>query len=323
MRPLLLLLAVPALAVLPGCGGSLDGSVSVAGSSTLLPLMSSAAGTFSVANPLARVDLEMTGTGAGFTALCDGIADIAGASREISEDETARCEAEGKKVVRLLLARDAMVFFTGASNAQPACMTLPDLYALVGPESVGVARWSDAQQLAKSLGSSTSLPRARLVVVSPDSASGTRKLVEDIVVKPSAEKRGQDAAIRQDATRVASDQVMLAEVVRAPTALAFAGYATMRPWEGTVRAIEVDGGKGCVAPKSETIRDSTYPLARSLYIYVNADSLRDDPTVAAFAQQVVGTAAADDEGSVPLGPEAVAATRDALDAATGGDLTGT
>ena len=323
MRPLALLLALPAVAVLPGCGGDLDGTVSVAGSSTLLPVMSSAAGTFSAANPLARVNLEMTGTGAGFTALCDGIADIAGASREISDDEKARCEAEGKPVVRLLLARDALVFFTGASNTRPACMTLPDLYALLGPESVGVTRWSDGRALAKTLGSGTALPDARLIVVSPDASSGTRKLVEETVVKPIAEKRGRDAAIRQDATRVASDQVMLAQVVRAPTALAFAGYATVRPWVGTVRTLEVDGGKGCVAPTPETIREGTYPLTRSLFMYVNADALRDDPTVAAFAEQVVATAAADEEGSVPLGPDAVGATRDALAAAGGGDLTGT
>ena len=323
MRPLALLIAVPALMVLPGCGDDLDGSVSVAGSSTLLPVMSSAAGTFSAANPLTRVDLEMTGTGAGFTALCDGIADIAGASREISDDEKARCEAEGKPVVRLLLARDALVFFTGEANAKPACVTLPDLYALVGPESVGVSRWSDARALAKSLGSGTDLPTARLLVVSPDASSGTRKLVEETVVKPSADKRGKEAAIRQDATRVASDQVMLAQVVRMPTALAFAGYATVRPWVGTVRTIEVDGGKGCVTPTPESVRDGSYPLTRSLYMYANVDALRSDPTVAAFAEQVVATAAADDEGTVPLDADAVAATRDALGAAEGGDLTGT
>ncbi len=323
MRPLAFLLALPVAALLPGCGGDLDGSVSVAGSSTMLPVMSSAAGTFAATSPLTRVNLEMTGTGAGFTALCDGVADIAGASREISDDEKARCAEEGVPTVRLLLARDALVFFTGASNAKPACVTLPDLYALVGPESVGVSRWSAARALAKSLGSGTALPDARLLVVSPDASSGTRKLVEETVMKPIADTRGKDAAIRQDATRVASDQVMLAQVVRAPTALAFAGYATVRPWEGTVRTLEVDGGTGCVAPTPEAIRAGTYPLTRSLFMYANADALRDDATVMAFAEQVVATAAADDDGSVPLGADAVGATRDALAAAAGGDLRGT
>ena len=46
--------------------------------------------------------------------------------------------------------------------------------------------------------------------------------------------------------------------------------------------IEVDGGNGCVAPSAETIADGSYPLSRSLYIYVNNGQDRDNPAVKAF-----------------------------------------
>ena len=35
-----------------------------------------------------------------------------------------------------------------------------------------------------------------------------------------------------------------------------------------VKAVEVDGGDGCVTPTAETVQDKTYkPLARPLFIY--------------------------------------------------------
>ena len=46
------------------------------------------------------------------------------------------------------------------ANTAVTCLSFPDLYALVGPESTGFAKWSDAQALAKELGSNTTFPDA-------------------------------------------------------------------------------------------------------------------------------------------------------------------
>ncbi len=329
-RTTLLAVASGALALgtlAAGCGGDdIDGSVSVAGSSNLLPMVSSVAGNFSAANPLARVRVDMTGTGAGITALCDDLVDIAGASREMKDREKQQCEESGVRPVRLLMARDALVFFTSVRTASPACLNANDIYALAGPEAAGLGTWRAAQRVARVLGSRTALPDQPLVVVSPKIGSGTRQLVEDSIIEPPAKRRSTDPSVRSDAVTVPSDQVMLAEVLRAPTALAFGGYATVEPWKDNIRAIAIDGDSGCVVPTEQTIRDGSYPLARSLYAYVNVDAARNDPTVGAFAEALVDSAAnpGDGAGVISLDPEKAAATADAWGSAVSdGDLTGT
>jgi phosphate transport system substrate-binding protein len=47
------------------------------------------------------------------------------------------------------------------------------------------------------------------------------------------------------------------------------GFSFYEQNQEVVKAIEVDGGEGCVAPTFESIADGSYPLSRSLYIYVN------------------------------------------------------
>ena len=51
-----------------------------------------------------------------------------------------------------------------------------------------------------------------------------------------------------------------------------------------VKALEIDGGSGCVAPSAETVIDGTYvPLGRPLLVYFKAASLAR-PEVKAFAE---------------------------------------
>lgn len=298
----------------------------VSGSSTLLPLTSSVAGSFAAANPLARVHIGMAGTGEGIAALCDGTAAIAGASREMSERERKSCAASGITPVRLQVARDALVFFTRKGSSAPECLSAGDVYALAGPEATGSRRWSDVRGVASKVGGTAKLPSAALTVIAPGPGSGTRKLVEESVIGPIAERRSTEPALRPDATSVPSDQVMLGEVLKVPAALAFAGFATVTPWESSVRTIAIKGDAGCVAPTAESIRDGSYPLSRPLYFYVDPDAARVSPTTAAFTQALIEGAAVAGTGSsvIALDPAAAQATTDAWDAAVSdGDLTGT
>ena len=51
-----------------------------------------------------------------------------------------------------------------------------------------------------------------------------------------------------------------------------------------MKALEIDGGSGCVAPSPETVQDGTYtPLSRPLFIYPSAEAL-ERPEFDAFLQ---------------------------------------
>lgn len=246
-----------------GCGDastSLTGSVRVAGSTTLLPLMAKATGDFAGEYPLAPVDVRMTGTTDGITLLCDRLADIAGASRRISVRELRGCATAGVHPTQVLVGRDAVVLFADAKGRAPQCMAMGDLYRRFGPGGAG---------------------RAAPVVV-PDASSGTRALFTEKVVAPMAERDGVAAVIRRDAHVVQSDQEMLAEVLRVPGAIGVAGWQTVRPWLGKVRVIGVNAGDGCVVPSTATIASGAYPLTRDLLLYVNPDAGRSSDTVVTY-----------------------------------------
>ena len=81
-----------------------------------------------------------------------------------------------------------------------------------------------------------------------------------------------------------------------------------------LKAVEVDGGAGCVAPSIETAQAGTYaPLSRPLFIYVSKAAAAR-PEVLAFAEFFV----ANDEAIttkalfVPLSPEQVTTAQAAV-----------
>ena len=69
-----------------------------------------------------------------------------------------------------------------------------------------------------------------------------------------------------------------------PGGLGYLGYTYYEENTDTLKALEIDGGEGCVAPSVETARDGTYtPLSRPLFIYVKKASLAK-PEVYGFVE---------------------------------------
>ena len=58
-----------------------------------------------------------------------------------------------------------------------------------------------------------------------------------------------------------------------PSSLGFVGFAFAEQAGDQIKEIQVDGGDGCVAPSADTISDGSYPLSRSLYIYVSNEAM--------------------------------------------------
>ena len=199
------------------------------------------------------------------------------------------------------------------STTRPlTCLNFEDLYALIGPESLGFGNWADAADLAAELGSSTELPDAQLQVFGPGEESGTFDSFVEIVIEDIAETRDQDPTTRPDYDSSANDNVIIDGVAGSDTSLGWVGYAFFIENSDTVVALEVDGGGGCVAPTDETISSNEYPISRNLYIYVNNARAAGNPLLADFVDYYLsdeGMANVSTAGYVPLAPEDLEATR--------------
>jgi phosphate transport system substrate-binding protein len=300
-----------------GGGGSASGEINISGSSTVEPISTAAAEAFQEENADATVNVDGPGTGDGFTLFCNGETDISDASRQIEEEEATACEENGVEYVELEVGIDGMAVMTSPNN-EVECLNFADLYALIGPESEGFSNWSDAQDLATELGSQTQLPDEELTLVGPGPESGTYDSFIEIALADIAEERGQaDDTTRPDYEQSADDNQIISGVEGSDTSLGWAGFAFAEEAADQVTEIPIaaEPGGECVAPTAETIADGSYPLSRSLYIYVSTTSVEENPAVVPFVDFYLEglTGFVEGVGYVPLPEDRVAETQSAWD----------
>ncbi len=265
-------------------GGAVTGSIIVSGSSTVEPISTSVAEYFTEANPGFDAKIEGPGTGDGFKRFCKGETDISDASRKIKQEEADACKAAGIEYVELKIAYDGMTVMTSPANTAVTCLSFADLYALTGPESTGFNTWDAAAALAKELGSNTVFPAAPLTITGPGEESGTFDSYVELVITPIATTREKDKTTRPDYGASPNDNTIIEGIAGSDTSLGWVGFAFAEENSDKVKEIQVskDPNGTCVAPTAETIADGSYPLSRSLYIYVNKAKAAANPAVAAY-----------------------------------------
>lgn len=309
-------------------GGSdvaLTGSITISGSSTVELISSLVAELFNDVNPDVAISVDGPGTGDGFELFCKGDTDISDASRPIEDEEKAACADEGINFVELEVAFDGITVMSSPDNSTVGCLNLGDLYALFGPESEGFGSWSDADALAAAVGGTGGFPDESLEITAPGEESGTYDAFIDLAgIEDTALAQGvaedKAAALRSDYQSSANDNVIIQAMEGSPSALGFVGFAFAQSAGDQIKEIQVDGGSGCVAPDAATIADASYPLSRSLYIYVNTDKLADSPATQAYVDYYLSddglTTAVSEAGYVNLPSERVEATLSAWAAAS-------
>lgn len=299
--------------------GNLSGTILISGSSTVEPISIAVAERFVEEHPGVDISVDGPGTGDGFELFCNGETDVSDASRPIKDEEAEACAENGIEFIELLVANDGIAVMTSSANGAVSCLSLADIYALVGPESQGFGNWSDAQDLAEELGSSTELPDAPLDVTGPGEESGTYDTFVELVIEEFNEDREAEAETRPDYQASADDNVILQGIQGSDTSFGWVGFAFAREASG-VKVLDVDGGDGCVAATDETIADYSYPISRPLFIYVNAESAEQSPALAAYVDYYLDDAisAVSDVGYVDLADDDLDATRERWSARTTG-----
>ena len=281
--------AAPTTAASEGTAPSaaaIEGTINVSGSSTVEPISTAVAELIHASNPGFNFTVTGPGTGDGFKTFCTGETDISDASRKIKDEEAATCAAAGIEYTELKIAYDGITVMTSPDNAAVECLSFADLYALTGPQSQGFDKWSSATELAKSLGSNTVFPDADLSITGPGEESGTYDSYVELVITPiaSAQTPPQESATRPDYVASANDNAIIAGIQGSPSSLGWVGFAFAQENKDTIKELAVakEPNGTCVQPTDATISDGTYPLSRSLYIYVNNAKAAANPAVAGY-----------------------------------------
>jgi phosphate transport system substrate-binding protein len=248
----------------------LSGKVEIDGSSTVGPLTTAAAEAFREEQPDVEVTVGVSGTGGGFERFCAGETDISNASRPIDEeDEVPLCSEAGIEYTEFQVGVDALTVVVNPENDWATCLTVDQLKKIWEPAAEGkVTDWSQVD---------SSFPDQALALAGAGTDSGTFDYFTDVIV-------GEEGASRSDYTASEDDNVTVQAVEGDPGGLGYFGFSYFEENQDSLKALEVDGGEGCVAPSVDSARDGSYaPLSRPLFIYVKNESL-ERPEVHAFVE---------------------------------------
>jgi phosphate transport system substrate-binding protein len=263
--------------------------VKIDGSSTVFPVTEAVAEDFQKAKKQkVKVTVGISGTGGGFKKFCRGETDISNASRPILKGEMADCRKAGVEYFELPVAFDALTVVVNPKNAFIKQLTLAELKKMWEPAAQGkVTRWHQVNP---------AWPDQPMKLFGPGADSGTFDYFTEAVVGKSKSSRG-------DFTASEDDNVLVTGVSRDLNALGYFGYAYYVENKDKLKAVPIVNDNGqAVEPSMEAVLKGSYtPLARPIFIYVNAKSLAK-PEVKEFVGYYMtnGAALAKEVKYVPL-----------------------
>ncbi len=249
-------------------GSDLSGTIRIDGSSTVAPLSEAAAELFQAENPGVRVTVGTSGTGGGFEKFCAGETDISDASRPIKEDEEVPiCEKNAVKFEEVQVANDGLSVVVNPQNDWATCLTVDQLKK-VWDRGSKVDSWNQIDP---------KFPDEELQLFGAGTDSGTFDYFTEAI-------NGEEGRSRTTYNATEDDNVTVQGVSGSNGGLGYFGLSYYEQNQDKLKALEIDGGDGCVAPSTETVQSGEYkPLSRPLFIYPSAKALAR-PEVKAFVE---------------------------------------
>lgn len=245
-----------------------DEVLKASGSSTVYPLTTEAARRFERKNNGLDINVEFTGTTAGFKKFCAGEVDINNASRAINATEKAICNSNQIKYIEVPVAMDAISIVVNPANDWVNEISLSELKRLWSPESENeIVSWQDIR---------AEWPDEPIVLFGRGQDSGTYDYFTSQIV-------GSTRSSRMDYTASEDEEFLAAEIAAEPNALGFFGIgAYHRHWD-SLKVLAITNKNNSVYPSLDTVKNGEYaPLSRPLYVYVNKNSIANTPELSKF-----------------------------------------
>jgi phosphate transport system substrate-binding protein len=290
--------------------------ISIAGSSTVFPFSSAAAEQFGRGTGFKTPKVESVGTGGGLKLFCQGIGpqftDIANASRRIKQSEVDDCRKHGvEAIVEVKIGFDGIVM-ANAKASPTYQLTRKEVYMALAkqvpdpanPTSLVDNPYRTWKQI------DPKLPDVRIEVLGPPPTSGTRDAFAELMLEKGCEdfawlkelkkvdeKRFKRVCtqIREDGAYVEAgenDNLIVQKLEANPKAIGIFGYSFLEENLNKLHGSIIEG----VSPTFENIADGSYPVSRSLYVYVKKAHVGVIPGIKEFVTELTSEKAAGDEG---------------------------
>jgi phosphate transport system substrate-binding protein len=288
-------------------GASARDYVWAAGSSTVFPFTTRVAENFAKKTGSKAPKVESLGTGGGIKLFCggtgDAFPDIANASRPMKKSEFDQCAAKGvKDIIQIKIGFDGIVVATDKDGPEYAFKT-DALYLGLAANVLRYGKFvPNPYKTWDEVGAG--LPGNQILVYGPPPTSGTRDAFVELAIEAGARKfptidelRSNNEAkfkqvvdpLRRDGWVDAgeNDNAIVGTLTKTPGSLGVFGFSFLEENMDKVKGASVNG----VKPTPGTIADGSYPLARSLFIYVKKSQIGVTPGLKEFLAEFVSDAA--------------------------------
>lgn len=230
-------------------GGKLEGTVKVAGSTSVQPLVEELAQAFMDKNPDVNVSVQGGGSSAGVEAANKAAAQIGTCSREIKNEE------KSYGLTETVIAHDGIAVVVNSGN-QVAQLTKDQVKKIFTGE---IKDWSEAGG-----------KKGPITVVVREEGSGTRGAFQDIVL-------GKDGKFIANAVVQNSTGAIKTAVTKDVNAV---GFMSLGSVDSEVKAVKVDG----VEPSEASVLDGSYKISRPFLFLTKGNP---EPSTKAFIDFVL------------------------------------
>jgi phosphate transport system substrate-binding protein len=238
-----------------------EGDIVAAGSSTVYPLAERMAERFTQEGYGSLITIDSIGSGGGFKRFTVGETDISNASRPIKDSEVETAQSNGINPIEFRVGTDALAVTVSSANTFAKDVTMEELALIFSTAKT----WADVR---------ADWPAEPILRYIPGTDSGTFDyFVEEVFDEDNAPMLGADNLNLSE-----DDNILVTGIAGSPYAIGFFGYAYYQENADALNILSIDGVEAVKA----NVDNATYPLARPLFIYSDAEIMKSKPQVAAF-----------------------------------------
>ena len=299
--------AAAAALLIPATAVQARDYVWAAGSSTVFPFATRVAENYAKKTGKKAPKVESLGTGGGIKLFCsgagEGFPDIANASRPMKKSEFDQCAAKGvKDIVQIKIGFDGIVVATDKDSPDYA-FKIEHLFLGLSSNVLRQGKFvKNPYTTWDEIGAG--LPGNKILVYGPPPTSGTRDAFVELGIEAGARKFPTADALRSDNEKKfkeivdplrkdgwvdagENDNAIVGTLTKTPGSLGVFGWSYLEENMDKIKGASVNG----VKPSAGTIADGSYPLSRSLYIYVKKSNIGVTQGLQEFVNEFVSDAA--------------------------------